>query len=420
MSVLFFSHPKETDLALFAGGELGPLARWRIERHLQQCDGCQEAVADFFHLQSEVSELAQTPVVDWNALAEEIGARVRLEVPPPDAKPQGWAAHPRVWQFGLATATVLCAFLIVRQLPTIQNGARQAPQAEALMVDPAAGMASSTPTDEPQKAVVSDESKSPVAALQFAKEASSRDELFREAKDTAADSGQLDQAPGEVAPLGELASAAQPRQDDSFAAGSGSARAVAPDLEAPAAPEPVVGQAREKAASSPSDGLLSFATPLEQTNAADANADLRQRAAQASRAAAPPPPASSAPAEADVAVLRDRQAAQPAAEGRQNIVGARRSAAGNAVGNESANLRAELEQTPKTEIRSQMRRVQPAALLKKTVADEGWPTGPGFSVLPAALEDPAADVGVASDGRISVRSVDAGTNTITITDVYVP
>jgi hypothetical protein len=122
-----------------------------------------------------------------------------------------------------------------------------------------------------------------------------------------------------------------------------------------------------------------------------------------------------------VAVLRDRQAAQPAAEAaRQNIGGARRSAAGNAVGNESANLRAELEQAPKTESRSQMRRVQPAALLKKTVADEGWPTGPGFSVLPAALEDPAADVGVAADGRISVRSVDAGTNTITITDVYVP
>jgi hypothetical protein len=126
-----------------------------------------------------------------------------------------------------------------------------------------------------------------------------------------------------------------------------------------------------------------------------------------------------------VAVLRDRQAAQPAAqstaeEARQNIGGTRRAAAGNAAGNESASLRAELDQAPKSEIRSQLRRAPTAALLKKTDADEAWPAGPGFTVLPAALEDPTADVGVAADGRISVRSVDAGTNTITITDVYVP
>jgi hypothetical protein len=83
-------------------------------------------------------------------------------------------------------------------------------------------------------------------------------------------------------------------------------------------------------------------------------------------------------------------------------------------------LRAELEQAPKAEARSEMRRVQSAALFKKVDADQAWPAGPGFTVLPAALEDPAADVGVAADGRISVRSVDAGTNTITITDVYIP
>ena len=44
----------------------------------------------------------------------------------------------------------------------------------------------------------------------------------------------------------------------------------------------------------------------------------------------------------------------------------------------------------------------------------------GFSVLPAALDDSQADVGVAADGWISIRSLDADTGTITITDVYVP
>ena len=37
MSAFFLQHPKETDLALFAGGELGPFARWRIERHIETC-----------------------------------------------------------------------------------------------------------------------------------------------------------------------------------------------------------------------------------------------------------------------------------------------------------------------------------------------------------------------------------------------
>lgn len=404
MSLLFFSHPKETDLALFAGGELGPLGRWRIERHLQQCNGCQEAVADFFHLQSEVSELAQTPVVDWNALAEEIGARVRLEAPPLDAKAQGWAAHPRVWQFGLATATVLCAFLIVQQLPTIQNGATQAPQqAESQALDQAVAT-NSAPANQPQEAVAS-ESGNPVAALQFAQEASSRDELFREAKETAADS---DTQVGE-AQLGEIASAARTRQDDGFGAGSGLTRAVVPDLEAPAAPGPVVGQAREEVAPSPADrpGFRSFAAPSEQASAEKANAELGQRARTA-----PPPPASSAPAEADAVAFADRLDT-----GRARQIGGERP---TAAGNESATLRAELEQAPKAEARSEMRRVQSAALFKKVDADQAWPAGPGFTVLPAALEDPAADVGVAADGRISVRSVDAGTNTITITDVYIP
>jgi hypothetical protein len=59
--------------------------------------------------------------------------------------------------------------------------------------------------------------------------------------------------------------------------------------------------------------------------------------------------------------------------------------------------------------------------LRKTAAAAGI-AGPerGFTVLPAALEDPTVDVGVAADGWISIRSVDANTGTITITDVYVP
>ena len=72
MRSFFLHHPRETDLALFAGGELGPLARWRIERHLDKCARCQEDVSDFFHLQGDLDDLAETPSVDWQALAHRI------------------------------------------------------------------------------------------------------------------------------------------------------------------------------------------------------------------------------------------------------------------------------------------------------------------------------------------------------------
>jgi hypothetical protein len=83
-------------------------------------------------------------------------------------------------------------------------------------------------------------------------------------------------------------------------------------------------------------------------------------------------------------------------------------------------MRAELARAPKAETPSGLREVRKTTLANRSDADDAGPPELGFSVLPAALEDPAVDVGVAADGRISFRSVDASTSTITITDVYVP
>ena len=69
MSAFFLEHPRETDLALFAGGESGPFARWRIERHVERCPQCQEITADFFRLPVQLNELADLPVVDWRRMA---------------------------------------------------------------------------------------------------------------------------------------------------------------------------------------------------------------------------------------------------------------------------------------------------------------------------------------------------------------
>jgi len=124
MSAFFLKHPTEADLALFAGGELGVLSRWRIERHLERCDRCGKEVADFFHLQEDVAELAELPPVDWNALAESIERRVAAEAPRVVDRERSWVQRPLVWQTGLASACLLAGLFVVRE------GAVFAPQSE--------------------------------------------------------------------------------------------------------------------------------------------------------------------------------------------------------------------------------------------------------------------------------------------------
>ena len=118
MSLLFIGHPSEADLALFAGGELGPLARWRIEKHLTDCDGCRETVSDFFHLQSEISELSDLPSLDWSALASRIKLAVADAQSAPRREQRWFLARPLVVGTGLAMATLLCAFIVVQQSPS--------------------------------------------------------------------------------------------------------------------------------------------------------------------------------------------------------------------------------------------------------------------------------------------------------------
>ena len=122
MRSFFLNHPRETDLALFAGGELGPLARWRIERHLDKCAGCQADVSDFFHLQSDLSDLAELPAVDWQALAHRIKVAASQAEPETEAvSVAGWFARPAAWRLGVVSATALCAFVVYKQLPLVET-----------------------------------------------------------------------------------------------------------------------------------------------------------------------------------------------------------------------------------------------------------------------------------------------------------
>lgn len=105
---IFGGHPRERDLALFAGGELGPLSRWRIERHLESCAACKAEAAAYFHLSAELSELAELPDIDWNALARNIRAAAARDAPGRLPPRFGWD-----WKTAAAPAAAACLALAV-------------------------------------------------------------------------------------------------------------------------------------------------------------------------------------------------------------------------------------------------------------------------------------------------------------------
>ena len=131
MSVFFLKHPDERDLALFAGGEAGPFARWRIERHLETCASCKSETAGFFHLQEELSPLAELPDVDWNALAESIEAAL-----PAADEAAGEERRSRVhgWGYGLAAVGAAVVLALVVQAPWSEPDSAPVAQTASLEV----------------------------------------------------------------------------------------------------------------------------------------------------------------------------------------------------------------------------------------------------------------------------------------------
>jgi hypothetical protein len=71
-------HPDQATLALHAGADLGWIARWRVERHLAQCERCRDEVDAFVATREIIPELAEIPEVSWNRLAAEMRANIRL------------------------------------------------------------------------------------------------------------------------------------------------------------------------------------------------------------------------------------------------------------------------------------------------------------------------------------------------------
>ena len=71
-------HPNQATLALHAGGDLGFFARWLTERHLARCPQCREELAAFEGVRDALPELAEIPDIQWNRMAAEMRANIRL------------------------------------------------------------------------------------------------------------------------------------------------------------------------------------------------------------------------------------------------------------------------------------------------------------------------------------------------------
>ena len=73
-------HPDETILALFAGGEIGPWARWRIARHISRCPHCGREVEGFLGVRDQLRHTRpeMPEEVNWTRLATDMKANIHV------------------------------------------------------------------------------------------------------------------------------------------------------------------------------------------------------------------------------------------------------------------------------------------------------------------------------------------------------
>ena len=419
MSVLFLHHPKETDLALFAGGELGPLARWRIERHVQTCAECEDAVADFFHLQGDVSELAELPPIDWAALSLSVREAVaEAHGKPEPARGRLWQ-RPLVWQAGLVSAVLFCTIVVLdrysstpeatvatrfpleqHQTASTQAGAKSALTEPDGLSAAYRELAPEAPFSAPRQDNDSlAEPASPLAAVGSSSRSafSTPDGQLQSAVPPSGDSASPEPKERDAADErksiegAELARAVDSVLPGDVGARSTPGRPVAQSgLAQPAAGSAVGGEAAAEKAEESQSNTLAFA---------------RRNAPQA----VPPPASQSA--------SNERQAVAESFRGRAGQQAQSGAAAPSA-------LRAEMKVAPEAEAladRGAGQAVTPSVSvergsgeIRQSIAPS---SGPGFSVPPGGLR---VDTAVAADGGISFRSVDSRTGTITIYDVYAP
>lgn len=126
-------HPSEADLALLAGGDCSRLRRFYLNRHVERCGDCRDALASFAELRSTARDSAASGLAldgpDWERMAGEMRANIRVALAagecvgeaPGDAPRRSWAPRLAV---GFAGVLVLAgAGVFLRGLLPHENAA---------------------------------------------------------------------------------------------------------------------------------------------------------------------------------------------------------------------------------------------------------------------------------------------------------
>lgn len=118
-------HPSEAVLALFAGGELGSVRRWSVERHVATCAACRQEVSDFSELRAAVPAMMQQPDISWTKVAAEMKANIRLGLEAGECVSAGRSERHGIFSVrALAVcgslALLLVAFLLERPTPQVE------------------------------------------------------------------------------------------------------------------------------------------------------------------------------------------------------------------------------------------------------------------------------------------------------------
>jgi hypothetical protein len=73
-------HPGEIELALFAGGDLGFVNRWRVRKHVRHCDGCRSEVEALRDGAEQLREVADEMPdgLNWTRMSQEMTGNIRV------------------------------------------------------------------------------------------------------------------------------------------------------------------------------------------------------------------------------------------------------------------------------------------------------------------------------------------------------
>ena len=121
-------HPRESDLALLAGGDAGPILRFSLERHLRHCAQCRETLEQYEELRAETAEF-DVPPVNWSAMANEMRANIHLGLEAGACVRS--AAPARVWNPRLVLALASLLLLIGSSFFLNESRTRTVPALEA-------------------------------------------------------------------------------------------------------------------------------------------------------------------------------------------------------------------------------------------------------------------------------------------------